>query len=314
MRRLTLIFAALLAILTTSCRHKELCYDHSHITEVDVRFIWNEELTTEPKSISVYFFPKDGGAPLRFEFTDCNGGRIRLERGRYSAICMNSDTRNIRIRNLSDFDTFCISTKDATSLFGISKYGITPNDVPKAKNTEDERFALSPETIWSGSLTDINIVEQGNIVTFHPERRTATFTVEIRNVQNLKWVNGVSGTIASMSGGHNAGRCCLSEERVTIPFEAVMHREESMITGGFESFGHCPTENLTHNLIIYAVLADQSQWYYTFDVTDQIHNAIDPYNIHILLEDLPFPKPVVNGGGFKPSVDEWNSVEINIQM
>jgi hypothetical protein len=93
-----------------------------------------------------------------------------------------------------------------------------------------------------------------------------------------------------------------------------MHRNEGKITGNFSAFGHCPTILQEHHLIIYGILADGSRWYYDFDVTDQVHNAPDQYEIHIKLDELPFPKPVVNGGGFKPSVDDWHSIEIDIQM
>ena len=304
----------LIALLTLSCTHKDLCYDHSHVVDVNVRFVWEKAPMATPASMSVYLYPEGSARPLRFEFTDYNGGKIRLQVGRYRAICLNSDTRNISVENANNFDSFYITTKNATAMSGLTSYGVMANEIPKAKNTENERVTLSPEMTWSDCIGDINVTTQDQTITFVPERRTANYTVEIKNVQNLKWVNGLSGTISSMSGGYHPGIFSLSEECVTIPFEAIMHREESMITGAFSSFGHCPTIQQKHHLIIYGILADNSRWYYDFDVTDQVHNSPDPYEIHIVLEDLPFPKPVVNGGGFKPDVDEWNSVDIVIPM
>lgn len=49
-------------------------------------------------------------------------------------------------------------------------------------------------------------------------------------------------------------------------------------------------------------------------MTDQIHNAPDPRNVHIVLDGLPLPKPIVNGGGFKPTVKEWQTVDVDIKM
>lgn len=314
MRRIVSILIFALAMLATSCTHKELCYDHSHVVEVNIGFVWEKAPLATPQSMSVYFFPEDGREPLRYEFTDHNGGRIRLSRGTYHAICLNSDTRNIRVDDKYLFESFCITTREGGSMYGLSTYGITANEVPKAKNTEDERVAVSPEMLWSGSIANIEVKDQDQDIIFYPERRTVNYTVEIRNVQNLKWVNAVSGTISSMSGGYLPGPDCISEECVTIPFEAIMDRDKSILTGAFTSFGHCPSVQKPHYITIYAVLADQSMWYYTFDVTEQVHKAEDPYEIHIVLEELPFPKPVVNGGGFKPEVGEWNSVEIEIKM
>ena len=308
------ILIFVLSLLVISCTHKDLCHDHSHVVDVNVEFVWNKAPMATPASMSVYLFPENSNRPLRYEFTDYNGGRIRLQVGKYRAICFNSDTRNIALNNTPDFYSFYITTKSATSMSGLSAYGVQANQIPKAKGSESERVVLSPEMTWSDCIEEIHVLSQDQVMTFIPKRRTINYTVEIRNVANLKWVNGLSGTISSMSGGYLPGARKLSEECVTIPFEAIMHREESMITGAFSSFGHCPTIEQTHKLIIYGILADDSRWYYEFDVTDQIHNSSDPYDIHILLEDLPFPKPVVNGGGFKPDVGEWNSVEIEIKM
>lgn len=323
MRKVIYILIAALSALMASCTHKELCYDHSHVVEVNVGFIWDKARQATPKSMSVYFFPESGGESIRYEFVGHNGGQVRLARGKYHAICLNSDTRNVRIDNPDDFNSFCISTKGSESMYGLATFGITANDIPQVKGTEEERVVLSPEMIWSSSMTDIEIKNDNQDIIFHPERIITNFTVEIRNVRNLKWVNGISGTISSMSGGYHSGKWSLSEECVTIPFAAVMDQEASTITGSFSSFGHCPSIDRHHFITIYAILANESKWYYSFDVTDQVHepeepeepeDPEEPLEIHIILEELPFPKPVVNGGGFKPEVGEWKEVEINISM
>ena len=106
----------------------------------------------------------------------------------------------------------------------------------------------------------------------------------------------------------------ISEECVTIPFDAAVSADKTLVTGSLLAFGHCAATQNAHQLTIYAVLADESKWYYTYDVTDQIHSAPDQRNVHIVLDGLPLPKPIVNGGGFQPSVDEWQSVDVDIEM
>ena len=86
------------------------------------------------------------------------------------------------------------------------------------------------------------------------------------------------------------------------------------ITGQLLAFGHCPSVRNRHRLTVYAVLADQSRWYYTYDVTDQIHSAPNQRDVHIVFDGLPLPKPIVNGGGFQPTVEEWQEVPIDIEM
>lgn len=149
-----------------------------------------------------------------------------------------------------------------------------------------------------------------------PVLSVCRYTVEIRNAENLKYVSGISGSLSSLAGGllPGVGYDAISEECVTIPFDAAVSADKTLVTGSLLAFGHCAATQNAHQLTIYAVLADESKWYYTYDVTDQIHSAPDQRNVHIVLDGLPLPKPIVNGGGFQPSVDEWQSVDVDIEM
>lgn len=117
-------------------------------------------------------------------------------------------------------------------------------------------------------------------ITLYPAVSVCRYTVEIRNAKNLKYVSGVGSSISGLAGGllPGAGADALTGERVTIPFDAVTGKdkdgEKTVITGGLLTFGHKAGNN--HTLTVYAVLADGSKWYYTYDVTDQIHSAPDP--------------------------------------
>ena len=40
----------------------------------------------------------------------------------------------------------------------------------------------------------------------------------------------------------------------------------------------------------------------------------DDYEVGIELDELPIPKPIVNGSGFQPTIDSWQGVEIDVGM
>ena len=90
MKKLFIYLFAALAV--ASCEHKDLCYDHSHTIDVEVVFDWRNASEAAPESMSLYLFPTNGGEALRYEFTDCGGGTIRVPVGNYGALCLNSDT------------------------------------------------------------------------------------------------------------------------------------------------------------------------------------------------------------------------------
>ena len=314
MKRLILYILAFAALV--SCTHKELCYDHPHVANVNVTFNWTEEPVKVPESMSVYFFRDESAdEPLRFEFTEQEGGRIRLTPGIYHALCVNSDERTHQLLYTDEYDSFYVTTKDASSITGLTTFGVTPQNLPRAKSAEDERIVAEPKNVWYSNARDI-VVGDGtdHSMSLDIRPQLATYDIEVKNVANLKWVYGVSATMSGLVGGIHLGTGALSEERVTIPFEAQWDKETNTISGSFTTFGHCPTNDNKHYLKIYAVLADGSCWDFTYDVTDIVHNAPDENRITIELDGLPIPKPVANGGGFKPTVDGWNSVEIELKM
>lgn len=310
--------AAVVLLAATACEHKELCLDHAHTADVQVIFDWKNAPSASPESMSLYLFPANGGEVLRYEFTDPDGGTVRVPVGSYAAICLNSDTENVSYDGTERKTTFEVTTRTADLLSGLSLLGVRTDGAPRAPGTEDERIALAPDMLWSDEAEGIVLVQTSatQTIRLYPQQSVSTYTVEIRNALNLKYVSGLSGSLSSLAGGLLPGVGCdvVCEECVTIPFEAAVSDDKTVVTGGLLTFGHCPSGRNTHTLTVYAVLADDSKWYYTYDVTDQIHSAPDQRNVHIVLDGLPLPKPIVNGGGFQPTVDEWQSVDIDIEM
>lgn len=318
-RRTLYIVTCILAVLIfSSCEHKDLCYDHSHLVNVKVVFDWRNAPDAVPKSMSLYMYPSDGGEVMRFDFTGRDGGTIRVPLGCYHVLCLNSDTETVRYRNTESRETFEVYTREADLLSGLSRLGILSDGAPRADGTENERVALAPDMIWSDHVEDIGLelTDEEQTVTLYPRVSVCTYTVEIRNAENLKYVSGISGTLSSLAGGllPGIGADALTDERVSIPFDASVSTDKTIVTGGWLTFGHCPSAQNRHLLTIYAVLADNSKWYYTYDVTEQVHEAPDQRHVHIILDKLPLPKPIVNGGGFQSTVDDWQTVNVDIEM
>lgn len=307
--------AAAVLAAATSCEHKELCYDHSDAVDVEVVFDWCNAPDASPESMSLYLFPA-GGEALRYEFTDCRGGTIRVPVGSYEALCLNSDTENVTYRNAECRETFEVTTRTADLLSGLSVLGVLSDGVPRVDGTESERVILPPDMLWSDYAESVELKPAGTpTVTLSPEMSICRYTVEIRNAANLKYVSGISGSLSSMAESLYPGVGCdaTCKTGATIPFDAAVSADKSTVTGELFAFG-CPSARKTHTLTVYAVLSDESKWYYTYDVTDQIHSAPDRRDVHIVLDGLPLPKPIVNGGGFQPDVDDWQSVNVDIEM
>lgn len=75
-----------------------------------------------------------------------------------------------------------------------------------------------------------------------------------------------------------------------------------------------PTEDAANYLVIYTVLKDGTKWCYIYDVTRQIKEAPNPYEVEIVLDKLPVPTNIGGNSGFTPGVSDWNIIEIPIVM
>ncbi len=294
------------------CTHKTLCYDHSHVNEVDVYFDWSNAPDAEPESMGLFLYPQETKKLLRFSFGNHRGGKVRLKNDIYHAICINDNTRNIATLNINDFNSFEINTKDQDVITGM--VSLSTKSIPRAKGAEEERIATSPEIVWSNTSTD-NVVNMSNTtIRLHPECNVIKSSVTINNAENLRWVKSVSATISSMAGGYLPQHKKLTEEEVTLVFECSTNPDKKQITGKLTTFGCCPSIKKQHILTIYTILADDTKWYYQIDVTDQVHDRKDPYNIIININKLPIPEPDLGNGGFSAGVDEWNEVIYDIKM
>ena len=47
----------------------------------------------------VFFYPEEGGEPVRFDFTGKTGGEIDIKVGRYKVLCYNNDTEAVQFRD-----------------------------------------------------------------------------------------------------------------------------------------------------------------------------------------------------------------------
>lgn len=300
----------LAALLLTSCEHKDLCYDHSHTAEIRVVFDWKNAPDATPETMRLYLFPEEGGKPQAYEFTDYRGGHVNVRAGRYKALCVNSDTESVLYRGIDSFDSF-----EAYAPDGV--LNVRSSSVPRAEGTSGERIVKSPDRLYSARLEGVTIelAKENQTVTLCPEPSVHRYRVTIMNVSNLKYISpdGISGALSGMSGGLLVGRNELTSEVVTVPL-GVVSDGVSTLKADFLAFGQTGSAGPAHKLVIYVIMADGSKNYYTFDVTRQVDDAADPRDVHIILDGLPLPKPIVNGGGFHPAVDEWQNIDVDVPM
>lgn len=320
------ILIALFALLFASCNHKELCFHHDHRVTIRVKFDWQLEPDAhgDVRSMCVIFYPVDEGkTPVRFDFNNPEGGEVYLEPGEYKVITRNTDSDDVDlIKGLDDFETYEVYTRECNIFEPI--YGNGAGLPP----TRDDAYGchLTFEPVYTDHLMDLTVTEEG--VEYHfcadhnpsgmqepdmahtiwliPEKRTATYEYEIRNVTNLRSVAQMTASMTGMCDGLLLGHFALDHSAtVEMPFEAHNERNTE-ITGKFCALEYCRDHNPDMKLYVYMWLKDGQQIYYVWDVTEQVQASTDRYYYKIIIDGMDIPKiDEDEGGGFNVGVDDW---------
>lgn len=273
----------------------------------------------------------------RVDITGMQGGVLRgVPNGKYRVICYNFDTEAVLFSDMSDFDKHAGFTREASPLEPI--YGNASNRAPRAEGTDNQRVVLCPDMMYGQSVMDVEVHDQGityicvpfeekdeyikkpvtnseYVITLYPHELTCIYTYEIRNVKNLELALQQTCTLSGMSPQLWFGNEQLHSESVTIPFSAYSDGV-SKITGRFITWGHEENNNDPHKLVLYIWMKGEAKgWYYTMDVTNQVHSAPNKRRVHLIVDGLELPRPIItDDGGVDPSVDDWVNVNMDITM
>lgn len=312
----SILAAMLLGCSLSSCHHKNLIYESDLQPRIRVVFDWTKAPQANPESMALLLFDTSTGQPIRFIFDNRDGGEISVPFGNYDGLCVNGDINDWAcLSHERDIDNFEISTEDATSL---AAYDLASHLLPRARGTEDERLAQTPGMLWSNREDGISLppTTKSKTITMYPAEAVCHYTVDVTDVENLQNAEGtnIDGVISGMAEGYLHGQDKPADSHVSMPFVLTVNAVGRSLHSEFLTFGESHDTAYTHKLTIYLFLTDGSKWYYTYDVTDQVHHAPDPHHVHITLSGLSLPEPMLTGGGLHPDVEEWNDVNVDIKM
>ena len=315
---------ALAALASCDSDLRELCYDHIHQeSQLNVRFDWTavgDE--AQPASMALGIFA-DGAQPVQTAFYGREGGVVSLLPYTYGFIGFNDDTEFLshRGRTWEEFEIYAQPTelKNFTRMFSGTR------SVPMARGTDDQQLVYEPDRLWTSAVSERRITAVGEeTLTMRMRDAITEYAFTVSNVENLSYAVEVVATLSGMSGSWLPASHRGTDTHCIIPF--VLTGEDKTLSGTVRTFGHCPGKgdnHASHMLTIYAEMKDGSKVYFVTDVTDAMHDT-DHTNpddggtghteVPIVIDQLPLPKPIVNGSGLQPAVDEWTEVFISIPM
>ena len=311
MRRVAFTAIIAAAMVCASCQ-KDLCNDHVHSTEIDVRFDWSLTKPDGTSSMYMVLMPISGESMTRQEqtFGDTDGGTMVAARGRYHAIALN---RNGSLNEIH-LDTYegAYATTSATDVVSTKTFhgGIKGAPLPAGSTSSDVRSQPSPLYADTCSVFAVDNAHREHVM--QPKRLVDTIDVRVEGVENLEYVIGMSAAISGMNSAVSLSRLEPMDGLCTVPMELEATGATS-IGGRVLTFGHCHgSQQKQHVLTIYTMLVDGSKYYFNYDVSGKMH-LTDSAHIVIDIPKLPVPLPT-HSGGFQPEMGDWEEVEIDVAM
>lgn len=277
--------------------------------ELVIEADWRDAPSGNPGGMAYIFYPSDGGYPWRFDFPGRDAGKVSLPPGDYSLICVNDDSKATVLMDEMSFDKAylrCISAGGSGADAGTYR---------------------CPDSIWGASMTDIRISEGGvsypsphmrvgrnepaDVITVYPAERTVSVAYILKNMVNLDGVRLMRATLGSMAPflGLDDFRGRGPEALLTFPGHRI---SENSAGGDFLCFGPVAGDGNRRNVLTaYFTMADGSVVEKAYDVTRQIVEASDPYDIIICLEGFSLPEQQISGA-FDVNVDGWTTIVIDV--
>lgn len=330
-----LAFFAILVSLT-SCEHKDLCWEH--YASLRINFDWTNAPDANPDNMRVYLYREDNSYYRIADLDPIKGGYITdVTPGVYHILCFNT-TETAYERGVGSYLEQALTTS-VSSLLEPLGYGSYSN-IPRAAGTEDQDPHFATETIWGCSMLDVEVSENGvtyhevfddsvdystmptvteSEITLYPRELSSLYTVEIRNVKNLKNVSQMSATLSGMAMYLNL----LTGEPVgaseIIPF-ALSATDDTTIIGQFATFGTTYADR--NQLVLYVWAKDGTGHAYgindvdVLNVTDQVVNAENPKRVHIIIDGFTMPdiNTVEGDSGFDTVIDDWETIITEITI
>lgn len=323
--RMTAALVLTMAMLAASCQRRPFA---EHTTEVNLvlnvktDIVINDEVPM-PETMRIGLYETDGGSVQYTDYISSTGGLIHPKPGTYDLVVYNIGTESTQIRNEKSHDDIEAFTSEVSS-FLKSQLGkfLEKRAQAQAKaepEAKEEKIVFEPDHLFVGHLRQTEIpalLEDGDDIEIHlnvdAHSVVETWNVEIPNVDGVEYVQKAVAIISGQAGSHFIGREEDSSESVSIYFEMSVDKETGVLFGKFNTFGKHPEAQSVLSLDINLTDTGGNEHHYHFDVDSDF---MDNPALEIVVEDVvKVEQPTGGGGGFAPTVNDWEEVrtEINI--
>lgn len=294
--------ACVLFFLLSGCRNKELCPQCEQETGIEIKFDWSN-VSAIPEGMTVLFYNMQSELVYAFNNVAPGGETVRINAGTYQVACYNNDSEYVQWYDIPNMDSLYVETRKTDVLKAAGK-------LPEEEMVESPDF-LCGNVLPKKEIVAYSATEQ--IVLLKPMPLLCRYSYSIGYLENAQYITKTTATLSGLSQRYYLSHPDQQHGVITMPFkENELTNQQQTAIGNMFNFGECFVFNNRNYLTLY-IWSKGGNFRAVFDVTDQVRNAPDPHNVHIVIDTkIVVPPPIAGDDGLDPSVDEWKDFYFDV--
>ena len=305
------------------------------VLKINTRIV-NQVDVALPANMRVGMYNPDNHSLSYADFVGPEGGYISPEPGTYDILVYNFETESTILRGEDDFLKAEAYTNELSPyLKGQIKPLLEPrrklrqerlaaSSVSETAATDDEeRVVYEPDHLFVGRVKGQDIprllLEEGDreiVIEVDATSIVETWKIEIRGVQGAEYISSISAIISGQAASTYLYSGEDSDESVSVYFTMQTNRartsDEGMIMGSFNTFGKKPGVESELSLDVSITDSGGNTYDLHYDITSDFLD--NPERVIVIEDDISIDPPSSGGGGFDPSVEDWDNVTSDIEL
>ena len=258
------------------------------------------------------------------QIVGAKGGELHMPVGDYNMVIYSFGTESTQVKDLhhrlqSEAFTSDI-TKSMADKFMAVQQNAAPDSKTMTKGYEDDPIIHEPDHLYVANKFEVNIpafTGKDASVTINAKSRSIidVYSLEVLNVKGTENIEKIEAFITAQIKSNYFGTPVRNSDPATLYITLNADVRNSRLYTIFGTFGKLPGAENKIYLDITVTDSGGGQYRYVYDVTDQFD---DPENEDkkLIIDggEIDIPKAEVGGGGFAPSVDEWEREDIDVPL
>ena len=305
------------------------------VLKINTRIV-NQVDVALPANMRVGMYNPDNHSLSYADFVGPEGGYISPEPGTYDILVYNFETESTILRGEDDFLKAEAYTNEISPYLKGQLKGLleqrrklrqerlAASSVSETAATDDEeRVVYEPDHLFVGRVKGQEIpqllLEEGNreiVIEVEATSIVETWKIEIRGVQGAEYISSISAIISGQAASTYLYSGEDSDESVSVYFTMQTNRartsDEGMIMGSFNTFGKKPGVESELSLDVSITDSGGNTYDLHYDITSDFLD--NPERVIVIEDDISIDPPSSGGGGFDPSVEDWDNVRTDIEL